>query len=310
MTKELFIAALHKHLSDRVLLDLVLSELFTSAESITSVMSCLEPLVPAEKYGALLELPLEQDAETLGATLNSRGVQVVLASSLEYPSSLRGMKKPPPVLYVQGSTAVMQKTGFGICGSRKASDKGVEIAHRFGEEVAKLGVPEVSGYARGVDTAAHLGALQAGGSTIVVLAEGILNFRLKKDFAGLPGVADRMVAVSEFHPSRPWSVHAAMQRNGTICALSETLVVVEAQATGGTINAGAECLRQGKPLLVVQFGKESVKRMPEGNVELIKKGGRPVRTLRELAKQLRVLNELHLAGGANAARQLELSISA
>ena len=297
---------LHKHLSDRVLLSLVLSTRLRQPTQPETLLACVEPLLPKTKFQALLNLPLEQDAETLEETFKRKGIQLVLASSLEYPATLRELKKPPAVLYIQGSSAALKGSGFGICGSRKASQRGLEIAGWFGAEVAKLGLPEVSGYAKGVDTAAHLGALQAEGVTIVVLAEGILHFSLKKAFSHLPNVASRMVTVSEFHPTRPWSVHTAMQRNGTICALSHALVVVEAQAKGGTLNAGLECLRQGKPLLVVQYGNEE--NMPAGNVDLIKRGGMPVSTHPELAKQLKAVMKSNLKEASQPAQQLELSV--
>ena len=183
----------------------------------------------------------------MAESFEGKGIQVVLASSKEYPKGLRELKKPPPVLYIQGSSAVLKTTGFGICGSRKASQKGIQIAGWFGAEVAKLGLPEVSGYAKGVDTAAHLAPFRLRGVTIVVLAEGILHFSLKKAFSHLPDAPSRMVAISEFHPVRPWSVHAAMQRNSTICALSHALVVVEAQAKGGDAERWPGVLASGKP---------------------------------------------------------------
>ena len=306
MNREFTIAALHRHLSDRLLLDLVLSHAFASAETTADVLACVKTLVPASKFQTLVDLPFEQDAKTLAESFERKGIQIVLASSKDYPKGLLELKKSPPVLYIQGSSAVLNSTGFGICGSRKASQRGIKIAGWFGAEVAKLGLPEVSGYAKGVDTAAHLGALQAEGVTIVVLAEGILHFSVKKAFSHLPDAPSRMVAISEFHPVRPWSVHAAMQRNSTICALSHALVVVEAQAKGGTLNAGLECLRQGKPLLVVQYGNEE--NMPLGNVDLIKRGGMPVSTHPELAKQLKAVMKSNLKQTSKPARQLELSV--
>lgn len=309
MTKELAIAALHRHLGDQPLLRLVLSDGFAQADSAADVMACLEPLVPSQKFEALQALPLEQEAEDLAETFDQKGIRVLFASSENYPSSLRAMTKPPPVLYVKGSAGIVNEAGFGICGSRKASNRGIQIANWFGAEVARLGAPEVSGYAKGVDTAAHLGALQAGGATVVVLAEGILRFRMKKDFAHLPEAASRMLVVSEFHPARPWSAHGAMQRNATICGLSDAMVVVEAQATGGTVNAGFECLRQGKPLFVAQFGEDGGIPTPEGNLELIKRGGIPVNKRSELVEQLGVIRARRGAHPSLPARQLALPVS-
>lgn len=308
MTREFIIAALHRYLSERTLLRLVLSDGFAEAGGVVEVTDCLEPLVSSEKFEALQALPLEQEAADLAETFDHKEIQVLLASSEDYPSSLRSIKKPPPVLYVKGSSAIVNEAGFGICGSRKASNRGIQIAGWFGAEVAKLGAPEVSGYAKGVDTAAHLGALQAGGTTVVVLAEGILRFRMKKDFAHLTEAASRMLVVSEFHPARPWSAHGAMQRNATICGLSDAMVVVEAQATGGTVNAGFECLRQGKPLFVAQFGEDSGTPTPEGNLELIKRGGIPVNKHPELTAQLREVKERSSNMASSITRQLELPV--
>lgn len=306
MTKELAIAALHAHLGDRALRSLVLSDAFAQADTAADVVACLGPLVPSPKFEALQALPLERETEDLAETFDRKGIRVLLASSEKYPPSLRSTKKPPLVLYVKGPPAIVEEAGFGICGSREASNRGIQIAGWFGAEVAKLGAPEVSGYAKGVDTAAHLGALQAGGATVVVLAEGILRFRMKKDFSQLSEAASRMLVVSEFHPARPWSAHGAMQRNATICGLSDAMVVVEAQATGGTLNAGLECLRQGKPLFVAQFGEDGGTSTPEGNLELIKRGGVPVNKRPELAEQLSAIRARRGAHPSLPARQLAL----
>ena len=95
-----------------------------------------------------------------------------------------------------------------------------------------------------------------------------------------------------------------MARNRTICALSAALVVVEAGSTGGTLDAGKKCLRQDKPLLVVEYGDQAA--MPEGNKELIQRGGLPVTSINSLkAAAVRAVEayahpaaQLRLAGGA------------
>ena len=94
-----------------------------------------------------------------------------------------------------------------------------------------------------------------------------------------------------------------MARNQTICALSAALVVVEASSTGGTLDAGKKCLSQGKPLLVVQYGDQAA--TPEGNKELIKRGGLPVTSINALkAAAVRAMRthsapgtQLRFAGG-------------
>ena len=217
--------------------------------------------------------------------LNEGGVTVIAMGDDLYPPSLLNLKSSPPLLYAKGDISNVKLPGIGICGSRNASQKGLDHAKSFGKITADASITEISGYARGVDEEAHLGALKAGGKSIAVLAEGILRFRSKRIFRGIPTVNSHMVIISEFHPHRPWSVYNAMKRNNTILGLSKALVVVEASEKGGTLDAGIKCLKQRKPLLVLQHGKESER--PPGNVRLIRRGGIPVHNNNELKTKMK-----------------------
>ena len=185
-----------------------------------------------------------------------------------------------PPLNVQGNRTLLGQPSIGICGSRHADDLALDLAERFGRFVAKLGLVLVSGNARGVDAAAEFGALDEGGSVISVLAEGLSGWK--------PRVRQRELitqknhaAVSEFSDAASWQVWHAMQRNGTILDLSLALVVVQAGESGGTWEAGLECLRRRKPLLVVQRQEPPE---TEGNAQLVERGGIPVSTTRELTE--------------------------
>ncbi len=226
----------------------------------------------------------ESEIRILQGDLDQREVRTFAFTDEDYPKGLLSLRHPPPLIHVLGNIGRLNDPGFGICGARNSSETGLTFAMQFGALIAQLGVPEVSGYAKGVDTEAHLGSLRAGGSTVVVLAEGIKHFRSKRSFAGIKDLGNRMTVVSEFSPNQMWSVGAAMQRNRTICGLSQALVVVEANATGGTFNAGRECLSIGKPLFVVHYRHTTA--MPEGNAALIKQGGIPITSLDALRTEL------------------------
>ena len=118
---------------------------------------------------------------------------------------------------------------------------------------------------------AHCAALRVGGSTTVVLAEGIMRFRLKSEIREWwdPG---RALAVSEFGANLPWSVSHAMTRNRTICGLARAMVLIEARATGGSIQAGRDCLRLGLPLFAAVY--EGMPESAAGNEQLLLSGGR------------------------------------
>jgi DNA processing protein len=229
----------------------------------------------------------------LSRDLSEQNIHVLTINQCQYPASLRSIENSPPVIYVKGNLAILGSPGIGICGSRRASKKGLSYARQFGGIVASLGVPEVSGYARGVDTQAHIGALEAEGNTIVVLAEGMKRFRLKKPFQTVRPTLKNMLVISQFHLTRPWHVSLAMERNRTICGLSKGLVVVEAQAVGGTFHAGQECLRQKKPLMVIEYSNSAD--MPAGNKFLIEHGGHSVGSINQLRQQLHGLREQSVA---------------
>ena len=249
------------------------------------VISVLKPRLSPDTLAKLNDLISQHDTlALLQKRLDLEGVTVITMHDRIYPPSLLALGSPPPLLYVKGDLYKVGLPGIGICGSRKASQKGLENAEKFGQMAASQGIPEISGYAQGVDAKAHLGALKEGGMTIAVIAEGILRFRHKKVFSEIPDLESQMVVLSEFHPDRPRHVSTAMQRNKTICGLSNALVVVEANETGGTFDAGMKCLQQKKPLLVIDYSTAS--EMPSGNLRLIDSGGIPVRSAKDLKKQI------------------------
>ena len=158
---------------------------------------------------------------------------------------------------------------MGFCGSREATEKGLATARGSAELLAKEGINIVSGFATGVDMNAHRAALASGGTTSVVLAEGIFRFRVKKEIRELWD-EERTLVVSEFGPNLPWSVSHAMQRNRTICGLSQALILIEARSSGGSIEAGRDCLRLGLPLFAAVY--EGMPESATGNEELLRNG--------------------------------------
>jgi len=196
-----------------------------------------------------------------------------------------------PGLDIWGHAGLIGERAVGICGSRDADERALELAERFGVLVAEAGLVLVAGNARGVDDAAQYGSLRAGGRVVSVLAEGLGGWRPRARYRPFLTAAN-YAAVSEFQSDARWQTWRAMQRNGTIIDLSLALVVVQAGESGGTWEAGLECLRRRKPLLVVQRQEPPE---TEGNAKLIARGGIPVTTVRALAT---ILGEL-TAGDAD-----------
>ncbi|HEY9786827.1 MAG TPA: DNA-processing protein DprA [Candidatus Obscuribacterales bacterium] len=213
--------------------------------------------------------------QALEKELEDKGVYLLCAVDEAYPATLKaGMKtKAPPLLYCRGNRKLLSSMSVGFCGSRKASEKGIDTARDCAEQLAKNDFTIVSGYAAGVDITTHRAALAAGGTTLFVLPEGILHFRIKQEIKDVWDW-DRVAVVSQFEPKLPWSVHNAMARNSVICAIANAMILIEAGTTGGSIAAGRTCLEMGKPLFAPVYDG-----MPEsaaGNRLLLKTGARPL----------------------------------
>ena len=228
---------------------------------------------------------MRSDIQDQAAVLADRGVQVMFHSDDDYPPGLQRRGRPTaPVLFFLGDRRHFSSRGVGMCGSRHVSDIGLKAAHACGVEVSRQGLTVVSGYAKGVDTATHLAALEGQGRTTIVLAEGINHFRVKSEFKGVFD-RDRVLVVSQFPPSQPWRAYAAMARNDVIIDLSEVLVVVEAGEKGGTRAAGESALSSRQPVVVLDFGPET----PPGNKHLLALGADAVTSVADLSNKLRGL---------------------
>jgi DNA processing protein len=230
--------------------------------------------------------------------LSSQGIRALIRGLDGYPTRLDGVPQAPPLLFCLGNLAVLSGDGIGMCGARNASAAGLEAARTCGVEVAALGMNVISGYARGVDTETHLGALGAGGRTIIVLAEGITRFRRKKVFGDSDFDPNQVVVVSQFAPGQVWTVGNAMTRNTVIAGLARALVVVEAGETGGTLNAGLRALQMKRPVLALNFTTGT----PLGNQALFDQGARAVSNRRELRTALQALAD----DSGTSQRQLHL----
>ncbi len=205
--------------------------------------------------------------------LAKKNVQALSILDPAYPDALkRTLGDDAPVLLLCiGNLELLRKTSVGFCGSREATEKGMATARDAADLLAREGINIVSGFAAGVDMNAHRAALAAGGTTTVVLAEGILRFRVKKEIRG-EWDEQRTLVLSEFGPSLPWRVSHAMQRNRTICGLSRAMILIEARAAGGSIQAGQDCLKLGLPLFAAVY--EGMPETASGNQELLQHGAR------------------------------------
>lgn len=209
-------------------------------------------------------------AEDIYQRLNDCGVEIITYTDMDYPERLKKslLNNAPAVLFIKGNKGLLQMDSVAIVGSRDCSTVGLDIAKEFAYELSKR-FNIVSGYAKGVDTESHKGALLAGGYTTISLSYGILGFKIKKEFIDIWN-GEHVLIISEFIPDVVWNRGFAMARNKTICGLADAIIVIEAGLSGGTMDAGLTAIKQGKSLYVSDHLSDS------GNRILIDKGGTPI----------------------------------
>lgn len=219
------------------------------------------------------------------------GFEVVSILDENYPEKVRRINgdKLPLLLFYRGNRKLFDAASVGFCGSRHASDKGIGTARDCAEQLVDAGVNVISGYAAGVDLMTHLTALKNGGTTTIVLPEGLFGFRIRKQLRDIWDW-NRVLVISEFLPNLTWNAGNAMKRNTTICALSDAMILIEARSKGGSIAAGRKCLELGKPLFATVYGE--IAEESEGNRTLLAEGAKPLMRSRDTGRaSLKSVNE-------------------
>ena len=135
--------------------------------------STLERFLPPAAVEAFIERCRGLDPLSIGEMMNSQAVDIVVLGEERYPAALKNIPNPPQLLYCRGQVELGQGPGVAIVGSRKATQYGRKVARELAYQLAEKGLTIISGLARGIDSQAHLGALEAGGTTISVLGSGI-----------------------------------------------------------------------------------------------------------------------------------------
>src|SRR5437879_8412871 len=226
--------------------------------------------------------------DAVGRRLAQLGIRAITLLDDGYPTNLRDVADPPPVLFVRGRLAARDARAVALVGTRRATSYGQAVADRLARELAAAGVTVVSGLARGVDTAAHRAVAQGGCRTIAVLGNG-LDQVYPPENAGLARQIvenDAGAVVSEFAPGvRPDAVNFP-RRNRLISGLSLGTVIVEAGEHSGALITADFALEQGRDVLAVPgsiFGP-----MSAGTNQLLRQGATPVTCVQDILAVLGV----------------------
>jgi DNA processing protein len=215
--------------------------------------------------------------------LQATEVSLTTLEDAGYPEVLRWIPEPPPVLYIWGTLRHEDSLAVAVVGSRKPSPYGQLAAQRLSTELAQYGFTVVSGLARGVDSLAHHGALQAGGRTIAVLGSGINVVYPPEHRRLYEAIRNQGAVVSEFpfdtKPDR-WNFP---RRNRIISGLALGTLVVEASDQSGSLHTARHALEQGREVFAVP-GRIDLP-SSRGTNHLIKRGAKLVEGIDDMLEE-------------------------
>jgi DNA processing protein len=225
-----------------------------------------------------------------------RGIHVVAWNEPHFPSALLTLTDVPPALWYRGRLDALTAPAVAIVGSRAASPVAIETATRIANDLASRGVTVVSGLARGVDSAAHRGALQTG-RTAAVLGSGFDHMYPAEHDALAAEIAVDGVVVSEYPPDTPPLPFLFPMRNRLISGLSRAVVVIEANEKSGSLITAACALEQGREVMAVPGNVLSGRN--RGAHALIRDGAKIVECADDIVEEL--LGVAPLADGRETA---------
>jgi DNA processing protein len=231
----------------------LLVESFGSAKKALAApeKSLAETGLPSHALSSLLKVRNQIDPDREWRKLSALELGVITLADSDYPSLLRQIYDPPAILFYRGDLAVLDKPCIALVGARKATEYGKSAARKLAAELVRAGTVVVSGMARGIDSCAHIGALQANGTTVAVLGCGLDVCYPPENLQLREKIVRSGVILSEFPPgTQPKPQHFPM-RNRIISGLSLATVVVEAAEKSGALITADCALEQGRDVFAV-----------------------------------------------------------
>ncbi len=187
----------------------------------------------------------------MSARLGEVGARMAVPGDDDYPEGVLDLPDPPVALFVRGRTISDLGPIVSVVGARNCSTLGVEVARSFGHGLASRGTCVLSGAARGLDSAAHEGALSAGGPTVAVLGSGIDVAYPRRSTSLLDRIVEAGAVVSEYPPGVPAQAWRFPARNRLVASMAEAVLVVEGAAGSGSLITADFALDLGRPVFAV-----------------------------------------------------------
>jgi DNA processing protein len=203
------------------------------------------------------------------------GYQILIRNAPEYPQNLSEIPDAPPLLYCRGSLLPRDQLAIAVVGSRRCSIYGTQQAEKLSAALARAGVTIISGLARGIDAAAHRGALSVGGRTLAISATGIANIYPDEHKELAEQIANNGAILSEFRLDQHPSPGLFPQRNRIISGLSLGVLIIEATRNSGSLHTARHAIEQGREVMALPGRIDSL--ASEGCHDLIRDGATLIR---------------------------------
>lgn len=232
------------------------------------------------------------DVTTQMETVSKLGVKLLPISSPEYPTLLKQIHDPPPLLYMLGEIQKPDELALAVVGSRKMTSYGREVTQNLTQDLAAHGLTIVSGLALGVDACAHQAALEAGGRTIAVLGSGIDLVQPTTN----TGIARNIVregkgaVISEFPLGTQAAQFTFPRRNRIISGLSLGVLVTEAAEKSGALITVGQALEQGRDVFAVPGSIFNI--LSVGSHKLIKQGAKLVNSVEDVLEEIQLESQI------------------
>jgi len=228
-------------------------------------------------------------ADDVIALCRQQSIDILLEGTAAYPPLLSRIDDPPGLLFVRGTLLPQDSLSVAIVGARHATAYGLKVAEQLGAALARSGYTVVSGLARGIDAAAHRGALRAGGRTIAVLGSGVLSIYPPEHADLAQEVIDNGALISELPPLTAPHEGTFPQRNRIVSGLSLGVVVVQAADRSGALITARLATEQGREVFAVPGAIDC--RMSRGSHRLIRDGAKLVESVDDILEEFGPLFE-------------------
>ena len=224
--------------------------------------------------------------------INKHNIEVVAFDETEYPENLKTIYDPPPILYIKGKLKQKDNLSVAIVGSRRASFYGLSMAEGIASELAEFGITVISGMARGIDGAAHKGALKVEGRTIAVLGSGLDCVYPPENKKLFGQIVESGAVISEFPMGTKPLAGNFPRRNRIISGLSQGVVVVEASRNSGALITADFALEQSREVFAIPGKADSLTSF--GTNRLIKQGAKLVDNVEDIIEELQLKIKDHI----------------